>query len=242
VRGWGVAETEQRFTVHARSRSIARIIGYPAGLGLLAAAVFFPFGDTQDHWVVGAFLVLFGLIILVWTWSMDRRRRVEVTEQQVTVVNSFSRYVVAWHELSDIELERVLNQGGGTAYHRLNFVTPTKRIVAEAPAGSRDVMMKVRDRILHARELSPNEPQSDVGVAVEGAAAVADRLGARLSKFPRLKGGLIGTGLVLSLAFTFVFGLGPIIVLVLDLILGDWLVDHVAFWDELVGFYDFVMP
>jgi hypothetical protein len=34
-----MAETEQRFTLHARSRRIARIIGYPAGLGLLVAAV-----------------------------------------------------------------------------------------------------------------------------------------------------------------------------------------------------------
>lgn len=39
---------------------------------------------------------------------------------------------------------------------------------------------------------------------------------------------------VLSLAFTLFIGLG-LIVLVLDLILGDWLVAHVAFWDELVG-------
>jgi hypothetical protein len=153
-----VAETDQRFILHARSRNIARIIGYPAGLGLLAAAVFFPFGDTQNRWVGGVLCALFGLLILPWTWSMDRRRRVEVTEQQVTVVNSFSRYVVAWHELSDVEFEEIEAQGGWTAYHRLAFVTPSRRIVAEAPAGSQRALMKVRDRILHARELSLNAP------------------------------------------------------------------------------------
>ncbi|HEX3198236.1 MAG TPA: hypothetical protein VHR39_11870 [Propionibacteriaceae bacterium] len=110
-----------------------------------------------------------------------------MTEQQLTVVNGFSRYVVAWHELSDVEFERIENQAGGTAYHRLAFVTPSRRIVAEAPAGSERELMKFRDRILHAHELSPNEPQSDVGIAVEGAATLADRLGARLSKFPRLR-------------------------------------------------------
>jgi hypothetical protein len=232
LRGWGMAETEQRFTLHARSRNIARIIGYPAGLGLLAAAVFFPFGDTQERWVGRAFCALVGLGTLLWTWSMDRRRRVEVTEQQVTVVNSFSRYVVAWHELSDVEFERIQNQAGGTAYHRLAFVTPSRRIVAEAPAGSERELMKFRDRILHARESSRNVPQSDVGIAVEGAAAVADRLGAR---FPRLKEGLFVTGAIFSVAFTIVLGLG-FIILVLDLILGDWLVYHVAFWDKLIGF------
>ena len=235
-----MVETERRFTLHARSRKIARIIGYPAGLGLLAAAVFFPSGDTQDRWVVGTICALFGLITLLFTWSVDRRRRIEVTEWQVTVVNSFSRYVLAWHELSDIEFEEIQNQGGGTAYHRLAFVTPGRRIVAEAPAGSERALMKVRDRILHARELSPKEQQSDVGIAVEGAAAVADRFGARLSKFPRLKGGLVFTVLVLSVAVTFVFGIGSVIILGLDLILGDWLVAHVPFWDELIGFFDSV--
>jgi hypothetical protein len=74
---------------------------------------------------------------------------------------------------------------------------------------------------------------------VQGAAAVADRLGARLSKFPRLKGGLAYTGLVLAVVVTvvgvLVYPVG-LIILVLDLVLGDWLVAHVAFWDELVGF------
>jgi hypothetical protein len=60
---------------------------------------------------------------------------------------------------------------------------------------------------------------------VKGAAAVADRLAAR---FRRVKAGLLVTVAVLSLAFTLFIGLG-LIVLVLDLILGDWLVAHVAF-------------
>jgi hypothetical protein len=40
-------------------------------------------------------------------------------------------------------------------------------------------------------------------------------------------------------AVNFVFGLG-LIIFVLDLILGDWFVDHVAFWDEPIGFYDWL--
>jgi hypothetical protein len=151
VRGWGAAETEQRFTLYARSRNIARIIGYPAGLGLLAVAVFFSFGDTSDAWWGRATFAFLGLVTLVWTWSMDRRRQVEVSEQQVTVVNAFFRYDVAWRELSDIEFEKIENQAGGTAFHRLAFVTPTKRIVADVPAGSRREMMKV---ILQARDQS----------------------------------------------------------------------------------------
>jgi hypothetical protein len=91
---------------------------------------------------------------LQWAWWADRRWRIEVTEQHVTVVNTYSRYVVAWHELSDIVLEEI-----GIDYHRLAFVTPSRRIVAEAPTGSQSELMKVRDRVLHARELSLNEPE-----------------------------------------------------------------------------------
>ena len=64
-----MAETEQRFTLHARSRKIARIIGYPAGLGVLVAAVFFPFGDTQDRLVVGIICGFVGLLTLAWAWA-----------------------------------------------------------------------------------------------------------------------------------------------------------------------------
>jgi hypothetical protein len=144
-----VAETEQRFTLHARSRNIASIIGYPAGLFLLALGPAVIFGVGDLGW--GIFIAASALLTLLWTWSTDRRRRVEVTQQQVTVVNTFSRYDVAWHELSDVEFERIENQAGGTAFHRLAFVTPNKRVVAEVPAGSRREMMKVRDRILPTR-------------------------------------------------------------------------------------------
>jgi hypothetical protein len=57
----------------------------------------------------------------------------------------------------------------------------------QAPALRPPELMKVRDRILHARELSLNEPQSDVGIAVEGAAAVADRLGLDCRSFHDLR-------------------------------------------------------
>jgi hypothetical protein len=186
LRGWGMAETEQRFTLHARSRksrasSATRLDWAYSRRRSSSRSVIPRSGGWEEPSARSS-----GWHLAV-DWSMDRRRRVKVTEQQVTVVNSFSRYVVAWHELSDVEFERIENQAGGTAYHRLAFVTPSRRIVAEAPAGSERELMKFRDRILHAHELSPNEPQSDVGIAVEGAATLADRLGARLSKFPRLR-------------------------------------------------------
>jgi hypothetical protein len=88
-----MAETEQRFTLHARSRKVARIIGYPAGLGLLVAAVFGPFGDTSGDWfLLRPICGLVGLLICRTTHATPRR------------------------------IERIETEGGWTAYHRLAFV------------------------------------------------------------------------------------------------------------------------
>jgi hypothetical protein len=137
-----VAETEQRFVLRWRYRYIARIIGYPAGLFLLMLTLgALEAGDLGSGIVVAAC----GLATLLWTWSASRRR-IEVTEQTVTVVNSFRRHEVRWTALADIRLVPI-----NYTYHRLAFVVaPRRRIVAEVRMGSRDEMMKVRARILRA--------------------------------------------------------------------------------------------
>ena len=107
---WGVrvAETEQRFVLRARSRIVAGIIGYPMflvvlGLGGLPYAVFEAPEDAA--WAFFAGIAGFGPLILWGAWSTNRRR-IEVTEQMVTVVKPFSRHEVPWSALVDIELQR----------------------------------------------------------------------------------------------------------------------------------------
>jgi hypothetical protein len=41
-------------------------------------------------------------------------------------------------------------------------------------------------------------------------------------------------------AFAVFLGLPVIFILALDALAGDWLVDHVPFWGELIGFYDWL--
>ena len=139
-----MAETEQRFILRARSRNIGRFVGYPIGLGLLVFAVpAFAFGDASSAWAaLGLVAFCFGLPVLLWTWSRYRRCRIEVTGQKLTVVNTFSRYAVPWRALvGKLGLEEVLSEGGSVYYNRLAFDTPTMRIVATVPAGSRPEMM-----------------------------------------------------------------------------------------------------
>ena len=60
--------------------------------------------------------------------SKTTARRRRLTPAKIGVHRDRSQRRVAypprWHELSDIELEEIKAEGGWTAYHRLNFVTP----------------------------------------------------------------------------------------------------------------------
>jgi hypothetical protein len=44
----------------------------------------------------------------------------------------------------------------------------------------------------------------------------------------------------LVVALAFLFGFGIILIFVLDALAGDWLIEHVPFWDELIGFYEWL--
>ena len=75
------------------------MIGYPAGLGILVAAALIPFGTTTlpgDVLFWRGVFAFCGLGTLLWTWAVDRRRRIEVTEQTLTAVNTTSWYEVPW--------------------------------------------------------------------------------------------------------------------------------------------------
>jgi hypothetical protein len=234
--GVRVAETAQRFVVYPAKRKFARFAAFPAGLFLVVAAILIPTDDPTKF--VAAVI---GLPILMWSSTVIWRRRVVVTEQNVTVVNDFSRHEVPWSELTDIEIQ-IVKDSQGTDYF-LAFVTPTRRIRASMSYDNEDEPSKVRARILEARDplahprgrwvpKRPDDPEP-VESDVQGAAAT-DQSGRR----PRT----VRDWLLFALVWTFAIFLGlPVIfALVLDALAGDWLIDHVPFWDELIGVYDWL--
>jgi Bacterial PH domain len=219
-----VAETPQRFVVYPADRKFARSAVFPAGMFLVVAAIFIP-ADNPIKFIAA----LFGLPFLMWSSSVIWRRRVEVTEQNVTVVNVFSRHEVPWSELTDIEIDIEKNDDGTDYY--LAFITPHRRIRADMPYDNGDELSKVRARILEARE--PLAHHSGGWVPQ------------RADDQPERRTRTVRDWLLLALvgAVVFFFGLPFIFVLVLDAVplTGDWLTDHVPFWDELTDFYDWIL-
>jgi Bacterial PH domain len=141
-----MAGNEQRFVVHAESRWLARS-GYLGGLFLVVAAVFIP----ADEAGLRVFAAGVGLWFLMWSWSVDRRRRVEVTDEHITVVNVFSSHVVPWTELINVRVSHVYGDKGPDQYV-LIFVTATQQICANVPYEDGDELLRVRARILQIRE------------------------------------------------------------------------------------------
>jgi Bacterial PH domain len=182
--GVRVAETIQRFILRWSYRDLARFIGYPVGgllvVGGLLLLVFTgpPFGESDD-WPPIEWILACGLASLLWTWFIDRRLRVEVTEQKVTVVNLFSRYEVPWSALNYVDLHVVgYHSGGGPFIYCLEFgIPPNKAIVARMPRGNLRRMTEILERILQAGDQSlANETQPDAHITVKGLAAVGTRL------------------------------------------------------------------
>ena len=151
-----MAESEQRFVLRARSRNVARFIGYPVG-GCLVLVAVVGLIRGPDGGGGGLFLLaMFGIFFLLWAWATNRCR-VEVTEQGVTVVHGagFRRDVVPWRALADIEVEKYENNFG---LYCLTFVvkddaaeTQPRWFLSEVPMRrSRYDMMELRARILRA--------------------------------------------------------------------------------------------
>jgi hypothetical protein len=108
-----VTETEQRFILrrvigNSRASSDTRSVGSwwwaISGVPPVPSSE-----DDLDLWIVAGL----GVCILLWTWFVDWRLRVKVTEQKVTVVNLFSRYELPWSTLNYVDLGTIGSHSGG---------------------------------------------------------------------------------------------------------------------------------
>jgi hypothetical protein len=97
------------------------------------------------------FAAVVGLWFLMWSWSVDRRRRVEVTDEHITVVNVFSSHVVPWTELINVRVSHEYGDKTPDQYF-LIFVTATQPIHANMPYDDGDELLRVRARILQRGE------------------------------------------------------------------------------------------
>ena len=152
----------------------------------------------------------------------------------------FSRHEVPWSELTDIETDIEKNDEGTDYY--LAFVTPSRRIRANMPYDNEDELSKVRARILEAREPLAHHRGGLVPKRADDLATVASDVQGAATDQPERRPRTVRDWLLLAFfgAFAVFLGLPLIFILALDALAGDWLVDHVPLWDELIGFYDWL--
>lgn len=100
----------------------------------IAVATTDPMATVTDRWMLGASWGTLAALFL-WTGFRAPLRGMYADLAGVVVTNMFRRYRVTWHELVGVSNEAVYNQGGGVAYHRLNLVTPDRRIIVDGVGG-----------------------------------------------------------------------------------------------------------
>ncbi len=129
------------------------------GLGLLSWAAYEGTNhDSPQSVLIAVGLSAGGLAMLAFAFRVWRRG-IDADAEGVVVTNLFRTHRLAWSDLVDISFDRVMNDGGGTAYHRLRLEADGRGIVAEAPGGStksgsrlvrtRADLLAMRDQAVH---------------------------------------------------------------------------------------------
>jgi hypothetical protein len=140
---FGPVETGHQPASRLRLRGMTRWLSLGffglIGLGLVGWAAYEgtnrdnPQANLPPAGVVG--LTASGLAVMAFArraWM----RGIDADAEGVVVTNLFKTHRLAWSELVDISFDEVMNDGGGTAYHRLRLKAEGPDIVAEAPGGS----------------------------------------------------------------------------------------------------------
>jgi hypothetical protein len=136
----GPVETGQEPAGRLRLRGMTRWLSL--GLfGLIGVALlgWAAYEGTNHHNAQGtltaAGLTAGGLAVMAFA-GRAWRRGIDADAEGVVVTNLFRTHRLAWSELVDISFDEVMNDGGGTAHHRLRLERKGRDIVAEAPGGS----------------------------------------------------------------------------------------------------------
>ena len=153
-------EPASRLRVRGMTRWVSLGFFGLIGLGLLGWAGYEAMNDGSPQGALIAVGLCAGglavMVLAVRVW----RRGIDADAEGVVVINLFKTHRLGWSELVDISFDEVMNDGGGTAYHRLRLETKGRRgIVAEAPGGStksgsrlvrvRAVLLAMRDHAIH---------------------------------------------------------------------------------------------
>lgn len=159
----GLVETRHEPARRLRVRGMTRWLSLGffglIGLGLLGWAAYerATIDDPQGA-LITAGLAAAGLAVMAFARRVWMRG-IDADAEGVVVTNLFRTHRLAWSELVDISFDEVMNDGGGTAYHRLRLETQGRGIVAEAPGGStksgsrldraRTDLLAMRDQAVH---------------------------------------------------------------------------------------------
>jgi hypothetical protein len=161
--------------------------------------------------------------------------------------------LISWRDLAAIEFKGVDSEAISNMYYTLVFQRRDgSRVTADAPGGGirpGEYLFELRERLLAMRSAAlgyrqrGEDQEGDREDSWPAYPAESHVQGAATGQ-PKRRSRTVRDWLLLAFVGTFVVltGLPAIFILVLDALplIGDWLTDHVPFWDEVTDFYDWL--
>jgi hypothetical protein len=167
----------------------------------------------------------------------------------VVVKNTLRARPILWSELASIEFKGVDSESGIMYYQLVFRRHDGSRVTAEAPGSGTEpgeYVFELRERLLAMRSAALGYPQR--GEDQEGnsddswpAYPAESHLQSAQTDQPKRWSETVRDWLLLVFVAVFILfaGLPALLILVADdlPVVGDWLTDHVPFWDEVTNFY-----
>jgi len=240
--------------VRGRLRGVWLALGLAAAVGCVVVGLY---GDTPEDTLgsqqifLSLFLFLAALSVVAAVRSFGRG--LDADGNGVVVRNMFRATSIPWHELAAIEFKGVDSEAISDMYYQLIFQRHDgSRVTADAPGGGArpgEYLFELRERLLAMRSAAlgyrqrGEDREGDREDSWPAYPAESHVQGAATGQ-PKRRSRTVRDWLLLAFlgAFVVLTGLPAFLIVVLDALplIGDWLTDHVPFWDEVTDFYDWL--
>jgi Bacterial PH domain len=209
------------------------------------------YGDTPEdtlgsHQIfLSLFLFLAAVLVVLAVRSFGRG--LDADGDGVVVRNTFRAISIPWRELAAIEFKGVDSEAMSNMYYQLVFQRHDGSwVTADAPGGGirpGEYLFELRERLLAMRSAADEDQEGDREDSWPAYPAESHVRGAATGQ-PKRRSRTVRDWLLLAFVGVSIVltGLPAFLIVVLDALplVGDWLTDHVPFWDEVTDFYDWL--
>jgi hypothetical protein len=233
--------------VRGRLRGVWLALWLAGAAGCVAVGLYEDKPEPGSHawWFLTLFLSLAAVLVVLAVRSFGQG--LDADGNGVVVRKMLRATPIPWRDLAAIEFKGVDSEAMSNMYYNLVFQRHDgSQVTADAPGGGirpGEYLFELRERLLAMQSAAGEDQEVDredswpaypAESHVQGAAT-----GQPKRRFQTVRKWLLLAFVGVSIVLT---GLPAFLIVVLDAlpVIGDWLTNHVPFWDEVTDFYDWL--